>query len=169
MLDEQVNIDLLYMIRVFTSFMISNFICGVYIFNCYDVLYVQILLELQVYALSEPMGCKVDGKKDELTLQQANITGFSGDDLMMSNGSHADVNSDFLSNSSKGVGSLGLTGLENLGNTCFMNSAIQCLAHTPKLVDYFLGDYNREINPHNPLGMNVSYIVSLSLSVSEIF
>lgn len=35
-----------------------------------------------------------------------------------------------------------------------MNSAIQCLAHTPKLVDYFLGDYGREVNHKNPLGMN---------------
>ena len=47
----------------------------------------------------------------------------------------------------------GLTGLLNLGNTCFMNSAVQCLAHTSKLVDYFLGDYQKEINTQNPLGM----------------
>lgn len=52
----------------------------------------------------------------------------------------------------------GLTGLLNLGNTCFMNSAIQCLVHTPEFAKYFREDYHREINWQNPLGMVVSII-----------
>uniref|UniRef100_A0A3P9ITE6 Ubiquitin carboxyl-terminal hydrolase n=1 Tax=Oryzias latipes TaxID=8090 RepID=A0A3P9ITE6_ORYLA len=48
----------------------------------------------------------------------------------------------------------GLCGLSNLGNTCFMNSALQCLSNAPPLTEYFLDDqYEAEINRENPLGM----------------
>ncbi|CEP64402.1 putative ubiquitin-specific protease UBP12 LALA0_S11e03312g [Lachancea lanzarotensis] len=47
----------------------------------------------------------------------------------------------------------GTVGLSNLGNSCYMNSALQCLVHIPELRDYFLyGNVEHEINTSNPLG-----------------
>lgn len=49
----------------------------------------------------------------------------------------------------------GLCGLSNMGNTCFMNSALQCLSNTPPLTNYILTDkYVEDINLNNPLGMH---------------
>eukprot|EP01116_Phalansterium_solitarium_P025615 TRINITY_DN987_c0_g1_i1.p1 TRINITY_DN987_c0_g1~~TRINITY_DN987_c0_g1_i1.p1 ORF type:complete len:921 (-),score=331.15 TRINITY_DN987_c0_g1_i1:567-3248(-) len=48
----------------------------------------------------------------------------------------------------------GVCGLQNLGNTCFMNSALQCLSNAVPLTQYFLDlKYKDEINRANPLGM----------------
>ena len=47
----------------------------------------------------------------------------------------------------------GVVGLRNLGNTCYMNSALQCLSMTIPLADYFLNEgHKHELHVHNPLG-----------------
>ena len=55
--------------------------------------------------------------------------------------------------STKNINSTNLVGLINLGNTCFINSSLQCLFHTKELTNYFLNDiYLKEINTQNAQG-----------------
>ncbi|CAB3405922.1 unnamed protein product [Caenorhabditis bovis] len=60
----------------------------------------------------------------------------------------------------------GQCGLHNLGNTCFMASALQCLSNMPPLRDYFLSDaYIDDLNETNPLGTHGH----LAQAVGEMF
>eukprot|EP00536_Pseudo-nitzschia_multiseries_P003756 jgi/Psemu1/252978/estExt_Genewise1Plus.C_590051 len=47
----------------------------------------------------------------------------------------------------------GACGLANLGNTCYINSALQCIGYFPLLRSYLLsGDFRDDLNVDNPLG-----------------
>jgi ubiquitin C-terminal hydrolase len=44
-------------------------------------------------------------------------------------------------------------GLDNLGNTCFMSSALHCMSNCPELTRYLLGkEWTKSINAVNTIG-----------------
>jgi len=47
----------------------------------------------------------------------------------------------------------GLVGIQNLGNTCFMSSGLQCLSNIKELTEYFIyNHFQAHLNRDNPIG-----------------
>ena len=103
-------------------------------------------------------GGRTDGTTATTTTTMGRLKG--GGLLVAStyNDIHQQASSHLVSNgmnrsTSKRIRPVGVVGMNNMGNTCYLNSSLQCLSATIPLTDYFLGyNYRAEINKQNVLG-----------------
>lgn len=62
-----------------------------------------------------------------------------------------------------------MTGLKNLGNTCYMNSILQCLSNTVQLTEYCISDKYKEYISRGNSRTNGQVIEEVAALIKELW